>query len=303
MTKMNFVKKMAAVAAFGAVAGFAQSAAAAANYVFSNQTIGVDESVSAAGVPTYNLPGYHIAPYVGNIDKMAGGYQEYLSFGANNTFSTVAVYDVTGMSLGGTPKGHISADTYQEYAVFVSSGTYATSGGKVTFSATSGSFALYADNLADSYTSGNNSIVAGQNNPASITSYINTDTLVSGGLGALSSSAQGAHSDILLGYSTTLLTGGGNGNASADNGKGSFNLIFGNFQRVASTGYFTGTIPSDVQVTGSFDDMAISGAGQATQGEAGVYFGKATLIPEPGTMALAGLGSLLAALAVRRRKH
>lgn len=106
-------------------------------------------------------------------------------------------------------------------------------------------------------------------------------------------------SDILLATSNTLVVGSGSIDPSLANGN--FEIVFGNFILSGpGSSFFVAPRPFyiTVDVNGNFTEDPL--AGGAVSGSANAFF---TAVPEPGSLALAGVGLLGAALASSRRRR
>lgn len=217
-------------------------------------------------------------PYGGglvNAQRINGGYTEVITFDGAGGFTTAAAATFSQFFNIGNPNvipAQIGTG-YSLYAIFTASGSVVPLGGGLTsFVGTGGSFTLYLD--------------------------ANQDTDLN--LGATGSDAvtrNDISDDLELASASTLSNGTG---VLVPNIGGFFDLTFNDF---ALTGdgqnYFIAPNPFSiyVNVDGDFDNFAIAGT-QRIDGDVSAQF----LVPEPGSLALAGLALLGLGVTSRRRK-
>lgn len=209
-------------------------------------------------------------------DKINGAYSEVVTFGAG-TFNTVAYGDF-GQYFSNDGTVNVTPiqlnNTYGMYALFDGAGTFAgipLVGTGFTF--TSASFNLYID------------------------PDLNTTKALPGT--APGAVARGSFADdYLIGSATTISSGTGILVAGVG---GFFDLVFEDFTLTNPDGtdYFISPSPFYIRVNvdGDFDTFLVEGT-QIINGDYSAVF----QVPEPGSIALLGLGLVGMGMSLRRRK-
>lgn len=205
-------------------------------------------------------------------DKLTGSYAERLTLNEDGTFDTAAYVNFAGFvkndGLTNVPSQLNALNGYNMYALFTSSGTF--SGG--TFTGTTGSFSLYIDPDQDT-------------------------TFAVGASGAIPVATGNDSDDYVIAISDSLLSAVG-----IVGNPGAYDLLFGAFTLTAEgANYFTLPRPFYLitNVDGDFDNFIPAvGTPIDVVGDVSAIF----LIPEPGSLALAGLALAGLGLSTRRRK-
>ena len=268
---------------------FLQKAKFAAIFVAAIGAFGGASAASLVGLPVTIQEGA-IAGAMSNsfqANQLSGLYDEIVTFGPGNTFSTEAIFNATGWNVSSQVHG-FGLNSYELYAKFIASGTYSTAGGITTFSATSNALQLFAD--ANQDTRYKTAVAA-----TAVPSFANL---------VLTSAAGSTADDVLLGSSSSTVAAAGKSGGALANGD--FEIVFGNFNLANPDGlaYFTAPRPfyMGLDLNGNFQSITpVSGTSVAiTASSANEFFGN--VIPEPGSLALVGISMLGLGFVGMRRK-
>lgn len=268
---MTFIKqlKLAAVAlAFGAAG--AQAA-----------TVGLPITIQESGAGA--APNQFVAT------QLSGQYDEVVTFIDASRFTTAAIFKAGAWFYNGSPlftQLNGFGTGYGIYAKFIGSGTYASSGGVTTFSASYNAIELWLDPGKNT----NYQVGASAGLTPSFSSLVN-------GIGSVTGD------DVLLGSASLTLLAEGNSKPGVANGN--FEILFGDFTLTSPAGeaYFIAPRPFYVKLdlNGNFQELTpVSGTSVTLNGSsANAFF---VPVPEPGALALVGAAFLAVGVASKRRK-
>lgn len=217
-------------------------------------------------------------------DQLSGQYNEVFSTTGPGTFNTLAYFNAGGW-FNNTVAQSVYLNSpgtngYGLYALFQSNGTFTSSGGSTTFTGTAGSLQLWADPNQDSTKALPGSAIGG--------------TIANITLG-------GNGEDLLLG-TASLLTAANGHSFFGTGANGDFELVFSDWALQASgESYFIAPRPfyMVLDLNGNFQSFDPTSATDITlpASSANAFFA----VPEPGTIALLGIGLLGMGMGLRRK--
>lgn len=269
------MKKTLLSLAMAASLGLASGSALALNAATDAQDVTIQESAITGANSNQII-----------ADQLSGQYDEIFSVTSPNTFNTLAFFNAGAWYNNGSAIGsqlnYFDTNGYKLYALFQSDGTFSVAGdGTVTFSGGNGTIQLWAD--------------ASSNTTQALPGTAAGKTLADIVLGNTAD-------DVLLGSASLLSFGDGNGKPGGG-ANGNFELVFGDWTLQAPDGqnYFIAPRPfyTILDLNGNF--QAFDPTSQTdillTRSSANAFFA----VPEPGTIALLGIGLLGMGMGLRRK--
>lgn len=226
-------------------------------------------------------------------DKITGNYVEVITFNANNTFDVSLRFNAgqfvanDGSSPVASQLGGVSSNQYQLYALYQGSGTVTTTSAGTTFNFTpGGSLNVFSDSLSDT--------TFGQ--PANGRTAFSTANTADDRRLAFGQPISGQ--GTLTPSASTCSAGGGSGINCGSFGTGTtFNLTDdGRNYFVAPTPFYQLSFQS-----GQLNNFNLSGT-QVINGSLDIIFNRSNVVPEPGSVALVGLGLIGLMMGRRRNK-
>lgn len=254
--------KKAIPALIGALIGVTAAGNAMADGQFLDFTVD-ESSVAGASANTFVA------------DKLNGGFTEYVTFTGPNSFSAQAHANIgqyfknEGVLLVPSQLNNFGASGYGMYALFNATGTFAG----LNFTGGTGAFSLYIDPDQDTTFGTSDGI-------APVTTLHSAD-------------------DYMIAFTTDLVAGVG----TLASAPGAYNFDFRNFTLTpAGSDYFIAPNPFHMLVQVNGDNDQANGLGTplnplVVTGDVSAVF----RVPEPGSIALAGLALLAMGAASRRR--